>query len=84
MVQHSSNANPPTLILTLHSMVRDHGGAQWFAEALGRMWGRLELWYNWFYVTQAGSAPGTYRWVDFASSLIMLPRRQSAHCTMNN
>ena len=59
-------------------------GAQWFAEALGRMWGRLELWYNWFYVTQAGSAPGTYRWVDFASSLIMLPRRQSAHCTMNN
>jgi mannosyl-oligosaccharide glucosidase len=32
------------------------------AEFLARAWPRLEAWYGWFNRTQAGSAPGTYRW----------------------
>jgi hypothetical protein len=32
------------------------------AEFLARAWPRLEAWYGWFNRTQAGSAPGAYRW----------------------
>lgn len=71
VVQNNKNANPPTLLLTLHSMVRDlsvldaNGKAEvpdWFAKALSRMWPRLEAWYSWFDRTQSGSVPGTFRW----------------------
>lgn len=66
VVQHNKNANPPTLLLTLHSMVRDLSSSsvppQWFANYLHRIWARLEVWYNWFDTTQAGKVPGTYRW----------------------
>ncbi len=63
VVQDSSNANPPTLLLTLHSMVGDKevSSQPWFADYLKRMWVRLETWYGWFQSTQAGEVPGTYR-----------------------
>ena len=59
MVQRNTNANPPTLLLTLHSMLRDmtaNGGTPpaWFREYLLRMWARLEKWYDWFNTTQMG------------------------------
>ncbi len=62
-MQHNSNANPPTLLLTLHAMVSDPDLASqpWFADFLARAWSRLELWYSWFQDTQAGEVPGTYR-----------------------
>ena len=59
VVQRNTNANPPTLLLTLHSMVRDMSGNKgtpptWFREYLLRMWARLEKWYDWFNTTQMG------------------------------
>jgi len=70
VVQSNKNANPPTLLLTLHSMVRDISKKtwsgprveEWFEVALVHMWPRLVAWYSWFDTTQAGEAPGTFRW----------------------
>lgn len=65
VVQHNKNANPPTLLLTLHSLVRDMPNPPaWFRDYLLRMWPRLEKWYEWFNTTQMGKVPGTFRWVD--------------------
>ena len=57
VVQKNTNANPPTLLLTLHSMVHDlkqKDDQKWFEEYLKRIWPRLEVWYNWFNQTQNG------------------------------
>ena len=57
VVQKNTNANPPTLLLTLHSMVHDFkqkDDQKWFVEYLRRIWPRLEVWYNWFNQTQNG------------------------------
>ena len=64
VVQHNRNANPPTLLLTLHRLVQDiteESADQW-RDHLRRMWPRLVTWYGWFNTTQAGDARGTYRW----------------------
>ena len=37
---------------------------EWFELALARMWPRLVAWYSWFDRTQAGAAPGTYRYKE--------------------
>jgi len=71
VVQNNKNANPPTLLLTLYSMVKDlsvidgsgaHQVPEWFERALSRMWPRLVAWYSWFDRTQSGLVPGTFRW----------------------
>merc|ERR1719342_2034341 len=70
VVQSNKNANHPTLLLTLHSMVKDISKKtwsgprveEWFEVALVHMWPRLVAWYSWFDTTQAGEAPGTFRW----------------------
>ncbi|KAG0724760.1 Mannosyl-oligosaccharide glucosidase [Chionoecetes opilio] len=64
VVQDDRNANPPTLLLTLHSMLAE------FKEELSdddyhyltRLWPRLRAWYSWFNTTQNGDTIGTYRW----------------------
>ena len=63
VVQHNSNANPPTLLLTLHSMMEsgETRREKWFHDFLLRMWPRLQVWYDWFDNTQQGEVPGTYR-----------------------
>lgn len=65
VVQNNKFANPPTLLLTLHSMVQDAVATDsiqpWFRSYLARLWPRLEAWYNWFDQTQFGKVPGTYR-----------------------
>ncbi|XP_071518454.1 mannosyl-oligosaccharide glucosidase isoform X2 [Panulirus ornatus] len=64
VVQRGKNANPPTLLLTLHSMMA--GFKQELSdddyEYLSHLWPRLRAWYNWFNTTQFGDIPGTYRW----------------------
>lgn len=64
VVQRGKNANPPTLLLTLHSMMagfkRDLSDDDY--EYLSHLWPRLRAWYNWFNTTQLGEMPGTYRW----------------------
>jgi len=64
VVQHNRNANPPTLLLTLHSIVRDISGemTDWWRDYLKRMWPRLSTWYTWFNTTQLGDTRGAYRW----------------------
>lgn len=67
VVQNNKNANPPTLLLTLHSMVQDLTAKgqvvpDWFISYLSRIWPRLEVWYAWFNTTQRGNDPGTFRW----------------------
>ena len=67
-MQYNKNANPPTLLLTLHSMLKDMalGGnnnvPEWFKSYLDRFWPRLVAWYNWFDNSQGGEIPGTFRW----------------------
>ena len=64
VVQHQTAANPPTLMLTLHSMTSG------FQESLSdkdfsylsKLWPRLKAWYYWFNSTQIGDVPGSYRW----------------------
>lgn len=71
LVQHPSHANPPSLYLPLlaHAAATT-GSATDSAEAekskafLKRAWPRLEVWYNWFNTSQAGTLPGSYMWVD--------------------
>jgi len=64
VVQHNRNANPPTLLLTLHSIVKDISGemTDWWRDYLKRMWPRLSTWYTWFNTTQLGDIRGAYRW----------------------
>ncbi|RXG68487.1 Mannosyl-oligosaccharide glucosidase [Armadillidium vulgare] len=64
VVQHQKAANPPTLMLTLHSMVNNFDGSltDQDYDYLNRLWPRLKAWYQWFNSTQVGELPGTYRW----------------------
>jgi len=64
VVQHNRNANPPTLLLTLHRIVQDISGdmTDWWRDYLKRMWPRLSTWYTWFNTTQLGDTRGAYRW----------------------
>lgn len=59
VVQHNENANPPTLILPIKSMV-DKGVLD--KEYLRKIFPRLKAWFNWFNTTQLGNLPSTYRW----------------------
>lgn len=64
VVQHNRNANPPTLLLTLHRIVQELSDDMnsWYRDYLRRMWPRLVTWYGWFNTTQVGSSRGSYRW----------------------
>ena len=66
VVQHNRNANPPTLLLTLHKLVENleteaDVDTEWWRDYLRRMWPRLVTWYGWFNTTQAGQVQGSYR-----------------------
>ncbi|MCL4137492.1 UNVERIFIED_CONTAM: hypothetical protein GTU68_046079 [Idotea baltica] len=64
VVQQQTAANPPTFILTLHSLMfgfKKSLSDQDY-EYLNRMWPRLKAWYHWFNSTQTGDLSGTYRW----------------------
>jgi len=64
VVQQNRNANPPTLLLTLHRLVQElqEDMSEWWRAYLKRMWPRLVTWYGWFNTTQVGDLRGTYRW----------------------
>ncbi|XP_067154548.1 mannosyl-oligosaccharide glucosidase [Apteryx mantelli] len=57
IVQHSENANPPTLFLALQQLL---GAAP--LPYLQRLFPRLRTWYDWYNTTQAGPLPYTFRW----------------------
>ena len=64
VVQHSSNANPPTFFLPLQTIVKrliEDDSAKSRAY-LQKVYPRLRKWYDWYNTTQLGSQPFTYRW----------------------
>lgn len=65
VVQHTTNANPPTLFLVIESMLKgvDAENISPTDKAfLGRIYPKLKTWFNWFNTTQHGKEPFTYRW----------------------
>nr|CAB3263899.1 mannosyl-oligosaccharide glucosidase-like [Phallusia mammillata] len=65
VVQHNTNANPPTLFLAIESIIEAFNVdtiTKKDREFLKKIYPRLKAWYNWFNTTQAGKQPFTYRW----------------------
>ncbi|XP_053560379.1 mannosyl-oligosaccharide glucosidase [Bombina bombina] len=62
VVQRDENANPPTMFLALQQLLSTDSAAGDRLQFLQRALSRLQTWYNWFNITQAGPLPHTYRW----------------------
>lgn len=66
VVQRNTNANPPTLFLSLQYMLRKLRETNALNEAnldyFQHIFPRLETWFEWFNATQIGKLGGTYRW----------------------
>uniref|UniRef100_A0A4W3HCB2 mannosyl-oligosaccharide glucosidase n=1 Tax=Callorhinchus milii TaxID=7868 RepID=A0A4W3HCB2_CALMI len=78
IVQRNENANPPTLFLTLQSLLRDLGPhlSQEDSSYLRKLFPRLRTWYDWYNTTQIGPLPSTYRWRgrDTDTNLFLNPK----------
>ena len=59
VTQKTSNGNPPTLFLTLNSMIESN---QLSDDYLKAIFPKLQLWYDWYQSTQSGLNYSTYRW----------------------
>ncbi|KAM4603146.1 LOW QUALITY PROTEIN: mannosyl-oligosaccharide glucosidase-like [Discoglossus pictus] len=62
VIQRNENANPPTLFLALQQLFSNGKAGGEGIQFLQRALPRLQTWYDWFNVTQAGPLPHTYRW----------------------
>ncbi|ELT88875.1 hypothetical protein CAPTEDRAFT_181793 [Capitella teleta] len=64
IVQHNSNANPPTLFLPLQTIVKRliKSTDPKHRVYLENLFPRLKAWYKWFNTTQQGPLPLSYRW----------------------
>eukprot|EP00116_Pleurobrachia_bachei_P001952 sb/3462214/ len=64
VVQNAEYANPPTLFLSLDSLVTDMQPSEILDHhsTLKKMFHRMAFWYNWYNTTQSGPLPTTYRW----------------------
>uniref|UniRef100_A0A0C9R244 Mannosyl-oligosaccharide glucosidase n=1 Tax=Fopius arisanus TaxID=64838 RepID=A0A0C9R244_9HYME len=64
VTQISTNANPPTFFLTLEYILntREVELLDRHYKLLGKIYPRLQVWFEWFNTTQVGDLPGTYRW----------------------
>jgi len=65
IVQHNTNANPPTLFLPLQYLIdqiRKTGGTPEDIRFFKNIYPRLQSWYKYFNETQVGKVPGSYRW----------------------
>ncbi|KAH3787199.1 mannosyl-oligosaccharide glucosidase-like [Dreissena polymorpha] len=62
VVQRNQNANPPTLILPLKTLVPYILQSETEEQSLKRILPRLKTWFNWYNTTQLGPIPFTYRW----------------------
>lgn len=67
--QYPSNANPPTLFLVIHDLVRCIQRNEFTAAEtkeillfLDRAFVRLEAWFQWFNTTQTGKDASSYYW----------------------
>ncbi|KAL7040295.1 hypothetical protein ACKWTF_000342 [Chironomus riparius] len=65
VVQHNTNANPPTFFITLKHMLDNYLEEMLKSRRLAvleRLYPRLNAWFQWFNSTQRGEVLGTYRW----------------------
>lgn len=63
VIQHNTNANPPTLFLTFESLLNKMEEEESMdLEYLKRVYPRLLVWFNWFDRSQVGPQPTTFRW----------------------
>ena len=65
VVQHDTNANPPTFFLPLQSILKDRSSViskEEFVSFLKHIYPRLDKWFKWFNTTQLGHLPTSYRW----------------------
>ncbi|XP_028162309.1 mannosyl-oligosaccharide glucosidase [Ostrinia furnacalis] len=66
VVQNNAAANPPMLLIQLARLVKTRPHlfepGMPHRATLGRMFTRLQAWYNWFQTTQKGEEPTAYRW----------------------
>lgn len=65
VVQHNTNANPPTFFITLKHMLDNYLEEMLKKKRLAvleRLYPRLHAWFQWFNTTQRGEILGTYRW----------------------
>ncbi|XP_004527367.1 alpha-glucosidase 2 [Ceratitis capitata] len=65
VVQHNTNANPPTFFLTLDKILTHHKkelSVKGRLNVLDRLYPRLQTWFAWYNNTQRGDALGTYYW----------------------
>ncbi|XP_075262055.1 mannosyl-oligosaccharide glucosidase-like isoform X2 [Convolutriloba macropyga] len=59
IVQHTSNANPPSFLLTVDSLL-NRGKIP--ADYLSRLYPKITQWITWYNTTQRGPLPLTYQW----------------------
>ncbi|EDV29719.1 uncharacterized protein TRIADDRAFT_19077 [Trichoplax adhaerens] len=67
IVQNNRIANPPTLMLALHSIQSELEAKNKKLSKEHRLYfqllfPKLHAWFNWFNSTQRGNIPGTFRW----------------------
>lgn len=65
VIQHNTNANPPTFFLVLKHMLDNYPEDMLKNNRLiilERLYPRLHAWFQWFNTTQRGEVLGTYRW----------------------
>ncbi|GBG60662.1 hypothetical protein CBR_g11887 [Chara braunii] len=72
VLQHTSNANPPTLFLPIQELAKQLASSDTLAAEEGereavrtflkRSFPRLQSWFHWFNTSQIGQLPGSYFW----------------------
>lgn len=65
VIQHNTNANPPTFFLVLKQLLDKHPEEMMKnsrVQILEKLYPRLHAWFTWFNTTQKGELLGTYRW----------------------
>ncbi|EGT46576.1 hypothetical protein CAEBREN_00304 [Caenorhabditis brenneri] len=63
-------ANPPTLFYVMDKLIRDEKTVGRYAGILKLLFPRLEKWFHWIRITQAGPSRGTFRWRGRNSTIL--------------
>ncbi|KAF1757578.1 hypothetical protein GCK72_014034 [Caenorhabditis remanei] len=68
--QKSDVANPPTLFYVMDKLIHDDKTVARYAGILKLLYPRLEKWFTWIRVTQAGPTRSTFRWRGRNSTIL--------------
>ena len=59
ITQHESDANPPSFLLTIDSLL---SRKQIYKNDLDTLYPRLKAWFKWYNTSQIGEIRSTFRW----------------------